>query len=154
MLQILFSRGFSTELLSLVLTTVNPPMARILLLPQNSLGIPCALHIPWRSLQRAIHPPHKPSPPLPPHPGQHPAGATDTPWVLDSHLPAVLTGSSRLEKTSNIIQSNYQPCTTTVIPKPHHPAPDTDASMKTLRDGNSTTSPGKLFQCLTTRTVK
>lgn len=55
-------------------------------------------------------------------------------------------GSSGLEETFRIIQSNSPPSTT---PKPHHPQPAPDTS----KNGDSTVYLGNIFQCLTTQTV-
>lgn len=63
--------------------------------------------------------------------------------------------SSRLEEAFKDIQSNRQPSTTTVTPKPpnHHPAPDADAS-ETAPGMVTTASLGNLLWYLTTLRVK
>ena len=65
----------------------------------------------------------------------------------------IIIESLRLEETSKIIKSNRQPNTT----MPTKPCPEVPVSTRFLnisRDGDSTTSLGSLFQCLTILSVK
>jgi len=58
-----------------------------------------------------------------------------------------------LEKISKIMKSNHQPNTT--MPTKQCPeVPYLHVFLNTSRDGDSTTSPGSLFQCLTALSVK
>lgn len=61
-----------------------------------------------------------------------------------------ITELSRLEKILKIIQSNCQPITTIIPPKPHPQVPHPRHLPKNSGDSDSTTSWGNLFQCLTT----
>jgi len=69
------------------------------------------------------------------------------------HVVLFESWNHRLEKTSKIIKSNYPP-TNTMPAKPYPEAPHLHVFLNTSRDGDSTTSLGSLFQCLTTLSVK
>jgi len=71
-----------------------------------------------------------------------------------SKFPYRFTESLRLEKTSKIIKSNHPPNNT--MPTKPRPKPPCHIYMffERLQDGDSTTSLGSLFQCLTTLSVK
>lgn len=58
-----------------------------------------------------------------------------------------------MEKSPEIIQCKRPPSTTTVTTQSHHPAPDPNIS-NTSGDGHSITSLGRLFQFLTTLTLR
>jgi len=58
-----------------------------------------------------------------------------------------------LEKTSKITKSNH-PSNTTMPTKPCPELPHLHIFLNTYRDGDSTSSLGSLFQCLTTLSVK
>jgi len=72
---------------------------------------------------------------------------------IGSAFTNLIIESLRLEKSSKIMKSKGQP-NTTMTAKPCPEVPHLHVFLNTSRDGDSTTSLGSLFECLTTLSVK